>query len=83
MKIRNNFPTPLAMEYSAQKKLNAQSNKSVSYRTIDLNSIQNFDPLTLSTDQQGDNNSLPKPKPSTPVTTEEQRSLYSTFSVQA
>jgi hypothetical protein len=79
MKIRNQLPSPLAEEYLAKKKLDAQSKKAQDLRT---NTMQT-DTVTLSTGQTDDLTPTAKPQPSKPVTLEEQRLLNSTFSVQA
>ena len=78
MKIKITPPSPLAIEYSAQKKQNAQSNKSATSR---LNAIHE-DVVTLSSGQPDILNTPVKAEPSKPVTLEEQRLLYSGFSVQ-
>ena len=79
MKIKDRPPSPLALEYLAQKKLNSQSNKSQNLRT---NGNQD-DTVTLSSEQPVEPNTTAKPLPSKPVTFEEQQLLNSTFSVQA
>jgi hypothetical protein len=79
MKIKTAPPSPLAMEYMAKKRLNAQSNRSLNLHT-DANQT---DTVTLSSDKPTELNAAAKPQPSRPVTFEEQQLLSSTFSVQA
>jgi hypothetical protein len=79
MKIKTPPPSPLAMEYSAKKKLNARSKKSPDLRTDSMQP----DKVALSSELHDSINSIPKPQPSKPVTLEEQQSLNSTFSIQA
>lgn len=79
MKIKNPAPSPLAMEYSAKKKLNAQGNKSRNPRT----NARQTDTVALSSGQTDNLSLTAVPQASKPVTFEEQQLLSSTFSVQA
>jgi hypothetical protein len=78
MRIKTPPPSPLALEYLAKKKLEAQSKKSQDHRS----NTSQADTVTLS-GQEDSANAAVKPKPSKPVSIEELQSLNSTFSVKA